>query len=476
MFNCYRLRFYYCSIAVLAGILGQNSLSIAAPDITLPSSRPTRWLEVRQFQRRVTYQQVKNPSRNAKVGDRLTKVGDRLVTAKQSAATLSFDDGIGTVKVTEDTVLQLKKMQTTSRGARIVLLSVPKGLARLQVRRFSNPSSRLQIQTPAGVAGVRGTEFGVGVDAQGKTLVATQSGLVTASAQGKTVEVKPGFFSTIIPGQPPTDPKPIDKEICLTVTSLVETDGGRAKLIAQVKPSSMVFVDGQSVSTDKDGKFEVQATITSNGSDRRLLVSVRNPVGEEKTYLLKVEPDPWRFYREGDISQAEQIFRQQLQANDKNADAFLGLGYIAYRRSDLPLAQQRFQQALAANPEQVDAKLGLARVALRQSSPKPEELNQIQSLLAQTIAQQPDNLDYLILSGYVARRQEDSPLAANRFQQVLARSPDNIDALIGLGLVQLDLKKKVEAIALFERAAKQTTQPNRLQEIQTYIDLAKQLD
>ncbi|PSB02737.1 FecR family protein [Merismopedia glauca] len=470
MFKFCRLHFLLLLGPILTVILGQKLTSIAATDISLPNNRPTYWLEIRQFRSQVTYQPVKNRSRSARIGDRLQKIGDRITTAKLAEATLVFDDGIGSVKVTEDTILQIKRMQTTPSGGRITLLSVPKGLARLQIRRFKNTSSRLQIQTPAGVAGVRGTEFGVGVDSTGKTLVATYSGMVTATAQGKTVNVNPGFFSVIIPGQPPTNPQPIEKEICLNVQTLTEVDTDKARLIAQVKPSSMVFVDGQSVPTSKEGKFEIQAPINS---DRRVSVSVRNPGGEEKTYLLKVGLDPWRFYRQGNISQAEQIFRQQLQEDEKNADALLGLGYIAYRRNNLPLAQQRFEQALGANSNHVDAQIGLARIALRQSDPKPEELKRIEDLLLQQIKQQPDNLDYWILLGYVTQKQGNLLLAAERFQEVLNRSPNDLDGLIGLGLVKLNQQNKVEALALLEKAAKQTNDPGRLAEIQTYIDRAK---
>jgi Tfp pilus assembly protein PilF len=458
------------SLAIASVVLVQNQTLIAAKDISLPNNRQTRWLEIRNFTSQVTYQAVRDKSRKAKVGDRLAKIGDRLTTAKRSQATLVFDDGMGSVKVTEDTILQIKRMQTTANGGRVTLLSVPKGLARLQIRRFKNSNSRLQIQTPAGVAGVRGTEFGVGVDPKGKTLVATYSGLVTASAQGKTVEVNPGFFSVIVPGEPPTNPQPIEKEACLNVKTLTELDSGKARLVAEVKPSSMVFVDGQAVPTTKQGKFEIQAPIDG---DRRVSISVRNPGGEEKSFLLKVGLDPWRFYRQGNIPQAEQIFRQQLQEDEKNADALLGLGYIAYRRNDLPLARQRFEQSLAANPNQADAQIGLARIALRQSDPKPEELQRTEELLVQQIKKQPDNLDYWVLLANVTEKQGNLDLASQRFQEVLNRSPNNIDGLIGLGLIKLNKQNKTEALALFEKAAKQTNEPGRLAEIQSYIDRAK---
>jgi cytochrome c-type biogenesis protein CcmH/NrfG len=458
----------------LAASLASSTTAIAAPDITLPSSRPTRWLELRQIQSQVTYQPIQKSPRSAKLGDRLQTVGDRITTAKQSSATLFFDDGIGSVRAIEDTILQVKRLQVGNNGGRITVLSVPRGIARLQVRRFNNPNSQLQIETPAGVAGVRGTTFGVSVTPDGKTVIATEEGSVTATAQGETVTVNPGYYSVIVPGKAPSIPVLVAPDklcACLQVLRLDEVDTNQARIVAQVEPYNTVFIEGEAVSTTADGKLDQLVAIPDS---RRLAVVVRTPLGEDKTFDLKISADPWRFYRQAKFEEAEQLFRQQLQENTSNADALLGLGYIAYRRNDLALAQQRFEQVLAIAPNYVDAQIGLARIALRQADRNPEFLSQVEQILQKQRQLQPDNLDVLVFLGYIAHRQNNLPLAQQRFEQVLAQEPNNVDASIGLGIVKLDQEQFAEAKTWFEKAAQQTDDPVRIQEIQNYLQQIKE--
>jgi cytochrome c-type biogenesis protein CcmH/NrfG len=461
--------FWLLSPSWLAASLLNTTAAIAAPDITLPSSRPTRWLELRQIQQQVTYQAVQRTPRSAKVGDRLRAVGDKITTAKKSSATLIFDDDIGSVRAIEDTILQVKRLQVGNGGGRITVLSVPRGIARLQVRRFNNPGSQLLIETPAGVAGVRGTTFGVSVTPDGKTVIATEEGSVTATAQGETVTVNPGYYSVIVPGKAPTVPILVAPDklcACLQVERLEEVEGGKARIVAQVEPYNAVFVEGEAVTTSADGKLDQVVSVPNSG---RLSVVVRTPLGEDKTFDLKVSPSPWLLYRQAKFDEAEQLFRQQLQEDTNNTDALLGLGYIAYRRNDLPLAQQRFEQVLAIAPNYVDAQIGLARIALRQVDKDPEFLARVEQILEKQRQAQPDNLDILVFLGYIAERQNNLPLAQQRFEQALNREPNNLDATIGLGIVKLNQQQFVEAKNLFEKAAQLTDDPVRIEEIQRYL-------
>jgi hypothetical protein len=48
----------------------------------------------------------------------------------------------------------------------------------------------LEISSPSGVAGVRGTVFGVAVDPKGKTGISTLEGAVATTAKGQTCDNK----------------------------------------------------------------------------------------------------------------------------------------------------------------------------------------------------------------------------------------------------------------------------------------------
>lgn len=266
----------------------------AGQDIPLPRTQASRWLEVRQIKGNVTVQLSRAAARPARTGDRLQKVGDQVTTAEQSGAVLAIDDGIAVVRLTEGTNLQIKQLQSRQ-GGKITQLYVSRGLARLQVRPLTNPNSKLQIQTPAGIAGVRGTEFGVSVTPNGKTTVATAEGAVSATAVGETVLVNAGLYSLVIAGQPPTPPRPLTVNLALKVERLAEVPlpadrdvPVQGRVVGQIDPANSIYFNGQSIDTDVDGRFDATAVLLS---DRSITAVVRSPVGQEQRFQITIPLD-----------------------------------------------------------------------------------------------------------------------------------------------------------------------------------------
>lgn len=249
-------------------------------DLQLPNNQ--RWLEVQQLSGTVNYRQGET-FRSARVGDRLQQVGHGIVTALQSTSVLDLDTDIGNVRVAENTSLRVKTLTVIADGGRVTALTVDRGQARLQVRRFTHPSSSLEVETPAGVAAVRGTIFGVSVDDIGKTGVATLVGQVDASAQGETVTVNPGFVTVIVPGEPPTPPRPLDRVLQFRPRNIQRTSGGII-LSGQADPANLVVVNGQTVETSANGRFST--FVSASPLNRLVEVVVRNPVGDERTHTL----------------------------------------------------------------------------------------------------------------------------------------------------------------------------------------------
>jgi hypothetical protein len=269
---------------------------MAGQTISISQEQSARWLEVRQVKGTVTIQQSGRPTRSAQVRDRLQKIGEQIKTGQQSEAVLAIDNGIAIVRLTENTTLQVKTLRNTPQGGQVTLLSVPQGLARLQVRPLNNPTSRLQIQTPAGVAGVRGTEFGVGVSPQGRMTVATNEGGVATKAQAQTVLVTGGFYSLVPLGQPPTPPKASTGDVRLTLLQLERTGEQignqiQARIVGSVEAANSVFLNGTEVELDLQGRFD---QVTSLDSSNRLQVLVRSPFGLEQIYNLNVGVSPWQ--------------------------------------------------------------------------------------------------------------------------------------------------------------------------------------
>jgi FecR protein len=271
----------------------------AAQTIPLNTQKPTRWLEVRQTKGSVSVKLIGSSSRVAKMGDRLDQQGEQITTAKGAETMLAIDNGIAIVRLTEETTLQVKQLSVNGSGGYITLLSVPKGMARLQVRPLTNPSTRLQIQTPAGIAGVRGTEFGVGIAPNGRTAIATNEGAVNATAQGQSVLVGGGFFSVVPLGEPPTPPQLSKGDVRLKVESLEvlpetvgRSDGALGRIIGSVEAANIVYLNGQSIDLDKQGAFNQLVKLLPNN---RLVVLVRSPFGPQQSYNLAVPQQPYRF-------------------------------------------------------------------------------------------------------------------------------------------------------------------------------------
>ena len=265
-----------------------RSLPLAALLLAMPTIAESQlangWMEIRQTSGKVTITQ--SPPRPAKIGDRLNKPGDTIETANSSTALLRLDSGMGSIQVAENTKLRVQTLKKLWDGSRITSLAIEKGQVRTKVRRFTSPRSSLQIMSPAGIAAVRGTEYGISVSDDGRMIIATESGLVAASAQGKTVELASGFGSRIREGEKPSPPQKFDKLLKLTVDN-VEINDSQVHVNGAIHPLNSLVISGVEVPIRDDGSFEASIDIDDGfRSLAQLYISVINPLGEEKAYPL----------------------------------------------------------------------------------------------------------------------------------------------------------------------------------------------
>ena len=161
---------FLLSVAFVWGV--QEERWLQARPLTVATQQ---WLEVRDVRGQVSFQDA-GSSRAARPGMRLQAVGDRIETASNSSARLAIDTGAGFVNLSENTTLRIQSFQSFPSGGRLTRLQILAGQARLEVRPFTNPDSGLEVETPAGWSGVRGTEFGIAVRPDGTTGVATLEG------------------------------------------------------------------------------------------------------------------------------------------------------------------------------------------------------------------------------------------------------------------------------------------------------------
>ncbi|MFK8185704.1 MAG: FecR domain-containing protein [Phormidesmis sp.] len=249
-----------------------------------------RWLAITNVRGRVDFTPYQGSTRRAQVGDRLASVGDILMTGPNASVRLIVDQQAGAVSMAENSELRVRTLSTTSRGGRITVIDVLRGQIRMTVRSLTNPDSRLEIYTPAGISGVRGTDFGVTVQPTGRTGVATSEGSVYAIAQGETVSVAADRQTTMFPGEPPEPPEPLRDDPTLFVEALSALpcsvpSNPMARVVGFTDEVNLIQINNDSKALSREGRFDV---VVPMSADRRVQISVLTPLGTEQQYVLVV--------------------------------------------------------------------------------------------------------------------------------------------------------------------------------------------
>ncbi|MEM6255276.1 MAG: FecR domain-containing protein [Cyanobacteria bacterium P01_D01_bin.156] len=271
-----RRTFGMLMVATTFGVIFKSRLA-AATDYDYS----VRWLRIKRVSGSVTM--LNGQRKSASVGDYLLSEGEGLVTGRRSTAHLEVDDGIASVAVAQNTEMTIQQLSLQSDGSRVTILDVPRGQARFQVRRFTHSNSRLELRTPSGVAAVRGTNFGVLVNQQGQTNVATLEGQVDVSAQGVSMPVTSGTASIIYPGEAPTAVRSVDRELDIRWEDY-EWRGESFYMAGYVDAANVIRVNDQEVTVDRAGYFE--QIVVFDRKRQVVSIIVQNPMGETRTHRV----------------------------------------------------------------------------------------------------------------------------------------------------------------------------------------------
>ncbi|MGD2178074.1 MAG: FecR domain-containing protein, partial [Anaerolineae bacterium] len=132
--------------------------------------------------------------------------GARIRTAADAAALLTFFDGSMTA-MRGETELTIDRLRAPKDGAgRVIVLHQERGWTQHRVETMEARGSRFEVRSPLAVMAVRGTEFAVAVQDDGTTEVTLREGLVEVKARGSTIQLQPGWATTVEPEQPPATP------------------------------------------------------------------------------------------------------------------------------------------------------------------------------------------------------------------------------------------------------------------------------
>jgi len=147
--------------------------------------------------------------RTVQAGERL-HAGDELSTAADANAVLEFADGSrlhlrGGSTLVLDTVSAYRDSGMTDTRLRL-----QSGRLDTRTHPAEGPATRFQIETPAAVSAVRGTDYRVGVTAAGeRALTEVLSGRVRVTGAGVDHTVDAGFGTVTVRGQAPQRPRPL---------------------------------------------------------------------------------------------------------------------------------------------------------------------------------------------------------------------------------------------------------------------------
>lgn len=269
------------SSVIFTSMLMSTANTNAQPPLRL---RIKRFISISNLAGTVRYR-TGNSTTTARVGQRLMEVGDAVITGKQSSVTLAIDEGIGTIQVSEKTELSIERLYK-DRAGYVTQLKINGGQVRFKIRPFNNPNSKIEIITPAGVAGVRGTEFGVSVLPSGKTGLATLNGMVSLEAQSVIVKVGQQLQSTVIMNEPPSPPSRLINDPRVRLDVIAARDGGRSvQLVGQTDSVNFLLIGETTIESDRTGNFNVTVPLPN---DRRLLLLSTTPLGRKQSYIVQV--------------------------------------------------------------------------------------------------------------------------------------------------------------------------------------------
>src|SRR5271165_4562740 len=118
---------------------------------------------------------------------------DVIKTEASARARVSLDDG-SVLNVGSATSLSVVKHDA---GAQQTELEIGFGKMRSQAQKISQPNGKFEVRTPAGVAGVVGTDFYVGYENNVMTVIVFEGLVRVCNLAGVCVEVKAGQTTTV---------------------------------------------------------------------------------------------------------------------------------------------------------------------------------------------------------------------------------------------------------------------------------------
>ncbi|TEU16204.1 MAG: tandem-95 repeat protein [Dehalococcoidia bacterium] len=131
------------------------------------------------------------------------EIGDAIKTGDDSGAEITFFDG-STMEMEAGTEIEILSLDLAcDTGVTTITLEQTIGTTISRVTKLLDPASSYEIETPTGVAGVRGSTMIVTVGGNGTTLITNEEGNIYAIGEGVELPIPEGRTGIIASGQEP---------------------------------------------------------------------------------------------------------------------------------------------------------------------------------------------------------------------------------------------------------------------------------
>jgi hypothetical protein len=283
--------------ALAVGLIGEPAVSQAYPISAIPQAlavadaslrfRVLRALEIRDVTGTVLVRLGGGAPEAAQVGQQLRHVGDSIETRSGAQAVLRLDTQAGTIELAPNTLMRIEHIAISPKGGYQTRLFLERGQAKVKVKKFENPDSSLEVQTPAGVSGVRGTEFGLTVQPNGNTGIGTQEGKVLVTGQGQSVEIPAGYQTLLRLGRTPESAQALTDRPRMRLRWLTQTQTGTIRLAGQIDPINLLLVNQVAYPLDSQGQFDLILAAPDRARSP-LTATVITPLGQQQRYELAI--------------------------------------------------------------------------------------------------------------------------------------------------------------------------------------------
>lgn len=149
----------------------------------------------------------------------------------------------------------------------------------------------------------------------------------------------------------------------------------------------------------------------------------------------------------GDVPAGEQLLRQSINRDPRNADFHVNLAHLLRRHGKAQQAEAVFRQAVQLAPGSLAARHGLALTLTdlgRFADAAP--------ICSALLVEEPAAATLWMLLGYIRHCQDQLPEAETAYRKVLALEPANAAACHNLGAVLARMDRAEEALSMLERA------------------------